>query len=133
MAEERSLPGWPKKRLVKEVRQHLRLYFGAVPKIYGDAWRLAWEWADQVADSYMGRKHWPSPAEIATQYMVLLLAAARESYMLRLPCRAAKEMPPAVAELLGRAQARSRQITVGREQSSREAEPLPRLFEEAPS
>ncbi len=26
MAEERSLPGWPKKKLVKEVRRHLSHY-----------------------------------------------------------------------------------------------------------
>ena len=30
MAEERTLPGWPKKKLVKEVRRHLS-YYGIRP------------------------------------------------------------------------------------------------------
>jgi hypothetical protein len=97
MAEERSLPGWPKKRLVKEVRRHLYLY-GFRP-VKQSAWLAAWGWADKIARSYY-HIHWPLPSEIGSLYIVVLLAQMQESHMLRLPYQAKEIMPPEVAALL---------------------------------
>ena len=58
MAEDKELPGWPKKRLVREVRAHLRSY-GIRPQ--GQAWRATWEWASAIANSYF-HTHWPLPS-----------------------------------------------------------------------
>lgn len=63
MAEQRDLPGWPKKRLVRDVRRHL-WHYGIRPK--GEAWRAAWSWASAIANSYY-HTHWPMPSEIASQ------------------------------------------------------------------
>ena len=60
MAEERSLPGWPKKRLVKEVRRHLSCY-GFRP-VKQAAWQAAWSWANKIAHSYF-HVHWPLASE----------------------------------------------------------------------
>lgn len=97
MAEERSLPGWPKKRLVRDVRRHLWHYGIRPTKI--DIWRATWSWADAIARSYW-RTHWPQPWEIATQYILLLLIQMKESRSLRLPYRASDHIPPEVAALL---------------------------------
>lgn len=97
MAEERSLPGWPKKKLVKEVRRHLACY-GFRP-VKQSAWYAAWAWADKIAHSYF-HVHWPMPTEIGTQYILLLLAQMHDSRMLRLPYQAREIMPPEVAALL---------------------------------
>jgi hypothetical protein len=40
MAEERSLPGWPKKKLVKEVRQHLSHY--GIRPVKFTIWQTTW-------------------------------------------------------------------------------------------
>ena len=63
MAEERSLPGWPKKKLVKEVRRHLSHYGIRPAKI--EIWQATWAWADAIARSYW-HVHWPLPSEIGT-------------------------------------------------------------------
>jgi hypothetical protein len=63
MAEERNLPGWPKKRLVKDVRRHLS-HYGIRPQ--HTQWIAAWSWAN--ANSYF-QTHWPSASEIGTQYL----------------------------------------------------------------
>jgi hypothetical protein len=97
MAEERSLPGWPKKKLVKEVRRHLS-HYGIRPTKLA-IWQAAWLWADKIARSYF-YPHWPSPAEIGTQYILLLLVQMQESHLLRLPYRAREILPPEVAALL---------------------------------
>jgi len=97
MAEDRSLPGWPKKRLVKEVRRHLSIY-GFRP-VKQSAWQAAWAWADKIARSYF-HVHWPLASEIGTQYILLLLAQMHESRMLRLPYKAREIVPPEVAALL---------------------------------
>jgi hypothetical protein len=96
MAEERDLPGWPKKRLVKRVRSHLWRY-GIRPK--GAAWRATWSWAYAIANSYF-RLHWPLASEIATQYVVLLLAEMKENRALNLPYRADQVMPDDVKQRL---------------------------------
>src|SRR3974390_2115817 len=97
MAEERSLPGWPKKRLVKEVRNHFSLY-GFLP-VKQSAWLAAWDWANRIAHSYF-IVHWPLPSEIGSQYILVLLAQMQESHMLRLPYQARETLPPDVAALL---------------------------------
>ena len=102
MAEERTLPGWPKKKLVKEVRQHLS-HYGIRPTKFG-IWQATWAWADAIARSYW-HIHWPLPTEIATQYILLLLAEMKASSMLKLPYRAADHIPADVAAMLPTAQA----------------------------
>ena len=97
MAEERSLPGWPKKKLVKEVRRHLS-HYGIRPTKF-EIWRATWTWAHEIAKSYW-HLHWPMVSEIATQYILLLLVEMKASHMLRLPYRAHDHTPPEVAELL---------------------------------
>lgn len=101
IAEERSLPGWPKKKLVKEVRSHL-WHYGIRPTKH-DIWRAAWTWASAIARSYW-HVHWPLPSEIGTQYILLLLAEMKESCMLRLPYRAQDIVPAEVAAMLPVAQ-----------------------------
>jgi len=97
MAEERSLPGWPKKKLVKEVRRHLS-HYGIRPSKF-EIWQATWAWADAIARSYW-HVHWPLPSEIATQYILLLLVEMKSSCMLKLPYRASEIIPPEVARLL---------------------------------
>lgn len=97
MAEERSLPGWPKKRLVKDVRRHLSHY--GIRPVRPAIWQAAWSWADAIARSYF-HVHWPLPSEIGTQYILLLLAEMQESRFLRLPYRAREILPPEVAAAL---------------------------------
>ncbi|MEQ8788814.1 MAG: hypothetical protein RIC55_21055 [Pirellulaceae bacterium] len=96
MAQERDLPGWPKQRLVKRVRSHLWRY-GIRPK--GQAWRATWSWAYAIANSYF-RTHWPLASEIATQYVVLLLAEMKENRALKLPYRAGQVIPDEVKRRL---------------------------------
>lgn len=97
MAEDHSLPGWPKKKLVKDVRRHL-WHYGIRPVRF-DLWRATWAWADKIARSYW-RTHWPLPSEIGTQYILLLLVEMKGNCMLRLPYRAAEHIPTEVAALL---------------------------------
>ena len=101
MAEERSLPGWPKKKLVKEVRRHLS-HYGIRPTKF-EIWRATWAWAEAIARSYW-HVHWPLPFEIGTQYILLLLIEMKNSCMLKLPYRAGEIVPPEVARLLPVAQ-----------------------------
>ena len=96
MAEDKDLPGWPKKRLVREVRAHLRSY-GIRPQ--GRAWWATWEWASAIANSYY-HTHWPLPSEIANQYVFLLLGYMQQHHGLKLPYRAGKVVPGEVRKLL---------------------------------
>ncbi len=97
MAEERGLPGWPKKKLVKDVRSHL-WHYGIRPTKF-TIWQATWAWADAIAKSYW-HTHWPLPSEIATQYILLLLTEMKSSSMLRLPYRAHEVVPTEVAAML---------------------------------
>jgi hypothetical protein len=100
MAEERELPGWPKKSLVKVVRACLRTY-GIRPRGNHDAtWRQTWEWAAQIANSYLYRPVWPTPREIATQYIFLLFVQMQEQGDLKFAPRAAQRLPDAIARRL---------------------------------
>lgn len=96
MAEDRNLPGWPKKRLVKEVRSHL-WHYGIRPQF--TIWRATWTWASAVANSYY-RTTWPLPSEIASQYVLLLLGQMKQNFSLKLPFRAGKIIPEEVRRLL---------------------------------
>lgn len=101
MAEERSLPGWPKKKLVKEAGRHL-WHYGIRPTKFA-LWQATWRWAYEIAKSYW-HTHWPMASEIATQYILLLLVEMKTSHMLRLPYRAGDHIPAEVAALLPVAQ-----------------------------
>lgn len=89
MAESRDLPGWPKKKLVRDVRRQLATY-GILPTSRGALtrrqWQLTWAWANNIAKSYVF-KRWPSPREIAAQYVLLLLAEMKGNHDLKLPYR----------------------------------------------
>jgi hypothetical protein len=97
MAEDHSLPGWPKKKLVKDVPRHLGRY--GIRPIRSDLWRATWAWAEKIGRSYW-HMHWPQAWEIGTQYILLLLIQMKENRSLRLPYRAADHIPPEVAALL---------------------------------
>lgn len=96
MAEDRNLPGWPKKRLVKAVRSHL-WHYGIRPQF--TIWRATWTWASAIANSYY-HTTWPLPSEIASQYILLLLGEMRRNLSLKLPYRAGKVIPEEVRRLL---------------------------------
>jgi hypothetical protein len=98
MAEEKSLPGWPKKKLVRDVRRHLS-HYGIRPQNQFTIWQATWSWASAIANSYW-HTHWPLPSEIASQYILLLLAEMQSSHQLKLPYRAKKVIPPEVRALL---------------------------------
>jgi hypothetical protein len=82
--------------LIKRVRSHL-WHYGIRPK--GPAWRATWEWAYAIANSY-SRQHWPIPSEIASQYVLLLLAEMKRNRSLKLPYRADQVVPDDVKPLL---------------------------------
>ena len=96
MADDHSLPGWPKKKLVRDVRQHLS-HYGIRPQF--TIWQATWTWASAIARSYY-HTTWPIPSEIASQYILLLLAEMQSSHQLKLPYRASKVVPAEVKALL---------------------------------
>ncbi len=85
--DDKRLPGGPSKILVRRVRSSLALYNIRPQR---QTWRLTWEWANEIANSYGSRSHkrWPLATEIATQYIILLLAKMKNEDQLRLPFRA---------------------------------------------
>jgi hypothetical protein len=97
MAEDHGLPGWPKKKLVREVRRHLSHY--GIRPVRSETWRATWAWADAIARSYW-HVSWPLPSEIGSQYILLLLVEMKSMSMLRLPYRANDHIPIEVARLL---------------------------------
>lgn len=98
LPDERYLPGAPSKALVRKVKSWL-WHYGVRPRD-SRLWLMAWAWANDIRHSYLvGRPRWPSPTEIATQYLVLLLAEMRT--LMKLPFRARERMPAAVAQQLG--------------------------------
>jgi len=97
MAEDRDLPGWPKKKLVRAVRQHLS-HHGIRPNQF-TIWQATWAWASAIAHSYY-HTHWPLPSEIASQYILLLLTEMKKNCLLKLPYRANKVIPAEVRALL---------------------------------
>lgn len=97
MAEDRGLPGWPKKKLVKAVRRHLWSY-GIRPNSI-KLWHETWAWANQITMSYVYPR-WPLPSEIGSQYVLLLLLDMNANRGLRLPFRAMQQMPNALRQRL---------------------------------
>ena len=93
MAESRDLPGWPKKKLVTDVRRRLASY-GVRPSL-PKLWLETWQWASQITRSYVFPR-WPLASEIAAQYMVLLLHEMQTNHALKLPFRAAEQTPPSI-------------------------------------
>lgn len=93
MAESRDLPGWPKKKLVKEVRRQLASY-GVRPSL-PNLWLETWQWASQITRSYIFPR-WPLPSEIAAQYMFLLLLDMQANHALKLPFRAPEQTPQSI-------------------------------------
>jgi hypothetical protein len=101
---DRYLPGQPRNKLVKAVRRHLAGYGvrpgGGVCVELGKCWVNCWRWASKVAHSYLWT-HWPLPAEIVAQYMLLVLVEMKNHHALRLPFRALAQVPEDLAGLLG--------------------------------
>jgi hypothetical protein len=81
--------GWPKKKLVRDVRRHLATY-GIQPTarfaLTHRQWQTAWAWANDIAKSYVFPR-WPCAREIAAQYVLLLLAEMKSNHDLKLPYR----------------------------------------------
>jgi|SRR5581483_4111714 len=93
MAENRDLPGWPKKKLVTQVRRQLAS-FGVRPSL-PRLWIETWQWANKITNSYVFPR-WPLASEIAAQYMLLLLLEMQANHALKLPYRAAEQQPESV-------------------------------------
>jgi hypothetical protein len=93
MAESKDLPGWPKKKLVTQVRRQLAS-FGVRPSL-PRLWIETWQWASQITNSYVFPR-WPLASEIAAQYMLLLLLEMQANHALKLPYRAAEQQPESV-------------------------------------
>lgn len=93
MAESRDLPGWPKKKLVKDVRRRLASY-GVRPSL-SKVWLETWQWASQITRSYVFPR-WPLPSEIAAQCMFLLVLEMQADHALKLPFRAAEQTPASI-------------------------------------
>lgn len=117
MAEERNLPGWPSKTLVKKVRGRLN-WFGIRPITRWsptglDIWKLAWQWAERECFHYK-RKRWPSPDQIADRYVFLLFHEMRANAGLRPDKVAMERMPDEVRALMEQAEAigKGRQMRV---------------------
>lgn len=98
MAESRDLPGWPKKRLVRDVRRHLWSY--GIRPTSTKLWQETWAWANRIAKSYVYCS-WPIPSEISAQYVVLLLLEMKANKNLKLPFRAMQHMSHAIRQTLG--------------------------------
>ena len=95
MAEDRQLPGYPKKRLVRDVRRHLWSY-GMRPTS-SKLWRETWLWANHIRLSYVFPR-WPLASEIGAQYVVLLLLEMGDNRQLKLPHRAMQHIPPSMQQ-----------------------------------
>ena len=108
MAEDKTLPGWPRKSLVTETKRCLWRYFRSRPTQFDECWRAAWEWAKAIAERSLifqfgksRRAKWPQGNEIATQYLLLSLARMKGDHNLRLPFRSNECVTPRVAAILG--------------------------------
>src|SRR5436190_24292700 len=106
----------PSTTLVKKVSGVLREFLGcrmpskdAQRTQLKECWHAAWEWAwecekrDSLWRSHK-RRHWPSPNEIASQYIALCLARMKSYRALKLPFSAGKVVPARAAKILGEAQ-----------------------------
>lgn len=106
-SERNTLPGGPANSLVRKVRAVLYGYCRSKPRKEDRLWHMAWEWAcairsrEEVFHLTIGyrprKKPWPSPQEIASQYLLLCLVEMRSCHALRLPHNAAERMTASVA------------------------------------
>lgn len=118
MAESR-LPGRPRVSLVKSVRRVLWTYLRSRPNELDGNWLAAWEWADACRNMrglYNFSKRptpWPSPSEIATQYLLLAMAGMRDDFQLRLPMHAKEAITPNVSLKLAATDAARQQLLIG--------------------
>ena len=98
---ESKLPGRPRVSLVKQVKSTLRLYFSSRPSEWDTNWRQTWAWADAIRwktpHFKKGAPPWPSPTEIASQYVLLCLTSMRDGTGLRLHYKAVEAMPTVVS------------------------------------
>ena len=86
MTDVEYLLSRPTPALERSVKRHLGSY-GI--RIRPELWRLTWEWANAVRDTYgAGGRHWPPATEIGAQYVALLLNQMRGELALKLPSRA---------------------------------------------
>ena len=108
MAEDHSLPGIPRKGLVKKVKSVLWQYLRSRPDKNDRNWKIAWQWAYDcfqrdrmfaVGKQY-SRTKWPSPSEIASQYIFLVMLEMRSSCQLKLPFEAKETLPLEVAKTM---------------------------------
>lgn len=97
MAEDRGLPGWPKKKLVKAVRRHLWSY--GIRPTSTKLWAETWAWAHQITQSYVFPR-WPLPSEIGAQFVLLLLLEMSANRGLKLPHRATEQVPLSLRQRL---------------------------------
>lgn len=105
-SERNTLAGSPSNKLVRDVRRVLYLYVRCKPRRDDRLWLDTWEWAAAIAgrNSLFGLvkgakpKRWPSPSEIASQFLFLALVEMRDSRQLGLPFRATEVVPPRVQE-----------------------------------
>lgn len=113
--ERNMLPGAPSAPLIASVRRILKPKGIRPPKCTYDPayklWYATWQWAEAIAQrfdpflvvkpSLRKRCRWPHANEIASQYLLLVLAEMRNEHDLRLPLRAMEYLTPYVAQQLG--------------------------------
>jgi len=100
---DQQLAGYPSKTIIRRVATGRWRGMGIRPSRL-ETWKLAWEWAAAIKyrnDLFAFGKADPGNAkrplagkcqEIATQYLVLLMAQMKENHDLRMPSRAAQYM-----------------------------------------
>lgn len=96
--ERNILAGSPSNRLVKEVRGYLWRYLRCRPQKEDKNWKDAWIWAndcrfERIRFTSGIKKQWPMPNEIASQYLMLVLAEMKQFLALRLPYAAERCVP----------------------------------------
>lgn len=103
MAEVRTLSGHPSVPLVKSVKQLLWQYLRCKPLDTDANWQQTWEWAaacrDRTAITWFSNQRvpWPSPSEIATQYLLLAMSQLRDDHQLNIHRHAVEAMPQSVS------------------------------------
>lgn len=121
--DDRHLPG--SKRMIRQVRSHLKGY-GLSP--VNPIWRQAWQWANEIRRSYLfSENNWPSSTEIATQYVVLLMAQMQSERSLKLPFRS-NRMPDSVRATLAAAK-NGRRLVIAEDPERASPENLQLAFE----
>lgn len=107
MIEANSLPGNPPKSLIAKVRSELWAYVKSRPPKNDQLWRDVWYWAAACREKqnwYVTRPRrgqgWPSPSEIASQFLYMGLSEMKAMGRLKLPFMAKEAVTPRIAERL---------------------------------